>query len=142
MLITLQLSTKIALIICFRERQLNWLIMSILLLMKVIYSDPLDALEKATDTRIYNCPEFGDDNNNHNNNNNNNDDDDNSECSSRFRVREEEELVISEPLLRLGAAPKEEEEEQATATAACLILRSKPASNDEVEMGEVCSLLF
>ena len=26
---------------------------------EVIYSDPLDALEKATDTRIYNCPEFG-----------------------------------------------------------------------------------
>ena len=25
---------------------------------EVIYSDPLDALEKATDTRIYNCPEF------------------------------------------------------------------------------------
>ena len=27
---------------------------------EVIYSDPLDALEKATDTRIYDCPEFGD----------------------------------------------------------------------------------
>lgn len=26
---------------------------------EVIYSDPLDALEKAEDTRIYNCPEFG-----------------------------------------------------------------------------------
>lgn len=26
---------------------------------QVIYSDPLDALEKATDTRIYNSPEFG-----------------------------------------------------------------------------------
>ena len=26
---------------------------------EIIYSDPLDALEKATDTRIYNCPEFG-----------------------------------------------------------------------------------
>ena len=24
-----------------------------------MYSDPLDALEKATDTRIYHCPEFG-----------------------------------------------------------------------------------
>ena len=26
---------------------------------EVIYSDPLDALEKATDTRIYDSPEFG-----------------------------------------------------------------------------------
>ena len=28
---------------------------------EVIYSDPLDALEKATDTRIYDCPEYGED---------------------------------------------------------------------------------
>lgn len=26
-----------------------------------VYSDPLDALEKAEDTRIYNFPDFGDD---------------------------------------------------------------------------------
>lgn len=25
-----------------------------------LYSDPLDALEKAHDTRIYNCPDFED----------------------------------------------------------------------------------
>ena len=29
--------------------------------LEVIYSDPLDALEQATDTRIYCCPEFGHD---------------------------------------------------------------------------------
>ena len=27
--------------------------------LQVLYADPLDALEKATDTRIYHCPEFG-----------------------------------------------------------------------------------
>jgi hypothetical protein len=32
---------------------------SALSVIEEIYSDPLDALEQATDTRIYNCPEFG-----------------------------------------------------------------------------------